>query len=198
MFVQVIKGKVSNAEELDRQLDRWVAELRPNAPGFLGSTSGVTADGTGINFARFDSAEAAAANAARSEQGQWWGEVEKCFDGPVTFRDSTDVELYENGDLDSATFVQVMEGRITDRAAANDLLTRAEPMLREGRPDLLGTVTVFHTDGTYSEVAYFASEADARAGESQEPPAEAAAMMEEWSRLFEVSEFLDLHEPRLI
>ena len=61
MFVQVIEGKVSDSSGLRRQLDRWQAELRPGAAGFLGSTGGVTDDGVGFAIARFESASAAQA-----------------------------------------------------------------------------------------------------------------------------------------
>ena len=45
MFVQVISGRVRDAEQLRTRMDRWIAELSPNAEGWLGSTTGVTADG---------------------------------------------------------------------------------------------------------------------------------------------------------
>ena len=54
MFVQVIEGRVSDREGLHRQMDQWMTDLRPGATGFLGSTAGVTDDGYGIAFARFD------------------------------------------------------------------------------------------------------------------------------------------------
>ena len=40
MFVQVIKGRTSDADGLRRQDERWRAELRSGAKGFLGSTFG--------------------------------------------------------------------------------------------------------------------------------------------------------------
>jgi hypothetical protein len=46
MFVQVIQGHVSDAAQVRAQLDRWVEEVAPGAVGWLGSTSGVTDDGT--------------------------------------------------------------------------------------------------------------------------------------------------------
>ena len=92
MFVQVIEGRVSDREGLHRQMDKWMGDLRPGATGFLGSTAGVTDDGYGIAFARFESAAAAKTNSERPEQGRWWAETEKCFAGEVTFTDSEDVE----------------------------------------------------------------------------------------------------------
>ena len=109
MFVQVIEGKVSDKAGLRRQMDRWEAELRPGAAGFLGSTGGVTDDGVGFAVARFESADAARANSERPQQGEWWAETEKCYDGPVSFTDSEDVEEFLSGGSNDAGFVQVMK-----------------------------------------------------------------------------------------
>ena len=55
MFVQVIKGKVSDSSAIRATLDKWLSELAPGATGWLGSTTGVTDDGTLIGIVRFDS-----------------------------------------------------------------------------------------------------------------------------------------------
>src|SRR4051794_8975001 len=67
MFVQVIEGRVADAERLRDLMERWSTELRPGATGFLGSTAGVTDAGMAIAFARLDSAESARANSQRPE-----------------------------------------------------------------------------------------------------------------------------------
>jgi hypothetical protein len=59
MFVQIIEGRVADRDGLRSQMDRWMAELRPGAEGFLGTTAGVTDDGRAVCFARFASADAA-------------------------------------------------------------------------------------------------------------------------------------------
>src|SRR3712207_6112514 len=118
MFVQVFQGRTSDPDALRAALERWMRELAPGAIGWLGSTDGVTDDGTFVAVARFESAEAAARNSERPEQGQWWAETEKLFDGEVTFRDSEDVDVELYGDPDRAGFVQIMQGRVTDIARA--------------------------------------------------------------------------------
>ena len=45
MFIQVITGKVTDADGFRRQDQKWNDELRPGATGFLGSTAGTTSDG---------------------------------------------------------------------------------------------------------------------------------------------------------
>ena len=42
MFIQVITGKVTDADGFRRQDQKWNDELRPGATGFLGSTAGTT------------------------------------------------------------------------------------------------------------------------------------------------------------
>ena len=48
MFMQVIQGKVKGADQLQRRVEQWRAEVKPGAKGYLGSTSGVTPDGLSV------------------------------------------------------------------------------------------------------------------------------------------------------
>ena len=111
MFVQVITGKVTDTAAVRAGFDRWLEELAPGAKGWLGSTAGVTDDGRVVILARFESEEAARRNSDRPEQGQWWAETAKLFDGEATFRDSTKVMPDLRGDPAQAGFVQVMQGQ---------------------------------------------------------------------------------------
>jgi len=198
MFVQVIEGKVSDKAGLRRQLDRWEADLRPGAAGFLGSTGGVSDDGAGFAIARFESAAAASANSERAEQGAWWAETEKCFDGPVSFTDSEDVEEFLAGGSDEAGFVQIMKhsGR-PGRAAVKELDEQFEKHAKTVRPDLIGGLRIWTGADTAVEVNYFTSEAEARANEKNAPPAELAALFEKYGDLIANSEFIDLRDPWL-
>ena len=121
MFVQVIRGQVSDPEQVHAALNRWSGQLAAGAPGWLGSTAGVTGDGRFVALARFESAEAARRNSDRPEQGQWWMETSRLFTGEVIFRDSNDVTADVNGDPDTAGFVQVMQGRGSDPERAREL-----------------------------------------------------------------------------
>ena len=198
MFVQVIKGRTSQPEALAEAFDRWKAELSPGATGWLGSTGGVTDDGTFIAVARFESEEAARANSARPEQDAWWSETAKLLDGDVTFSDSTDVDVDVNGDPDRAGFVQVMRGRVSDPQRAKELMAEDPGTWAEFRPDVIGNLSIGHQDGGYTMVMYFTSEADAREGETKEMPPQMRAQMEEMSKLnVEEPEFFDLKRPIL-
>ena len=197
MFAQTIRGKVSNPGAVRPVVDRWMTEQGPTVRGWLGSTSGITADNELFVLVRFESEEAAKANSDRPEQGQWWAEMEKLLDGEATFQDSNNVTLDTSGDPDAAGFVQVMVGQVSDPERAQQLMAR-QPDMRELRPDILGSVTVNHDDGKWTMVIYFTSEAEAREGESKQMPPEAAEIMEQLMALsVGQPEFLDLKDPWL-
>ena len=199
MFAQVIQGRTSDPEGLRAAMDRWMAELRPGAVGWLGSTTGVTDDGRAVAVARFESAEAADRNAQRPEQTAWWEATRQLFDGDVTFQDSEDVTVEMTGEPDRAGFVQVMTGQGTDPARARELMAQfPREAMAQLRPDILGTLMIGHDEGRWTQVIYFTSEAEAREGERKEPPPEFAALMDELTRI-SVGEptFLDLRTPIL-
>ena len=197
MFAQIIRGKVSDPTAVRPVVDRWMTELGPTAKGWLGSTSGVTDDNEVFVLVRFESEEAARANSDRPEQGAWWAEMEKVFDGEPTFQDSNDVQVDTSGDPDAAGFVQVMTGQVTDPDRAKQLMAE-QPDMRALRPDILGSVSVGHEDGKWTMVIYFTSEADAREGEAKADAPEALKAMEEMQALsVGQPEFLDLKTPWL-
>ena len=138
MFVQVIEGRVADADRLRQKLDEWNEKLRPGATGFLGSTAGVTDDGRAICFARFESADAAQANSDRPEQGQWWAETESCFDGDVSFSNSDDVDTFLAGGSNDAGFVQVMKSHDVDREQVEALDKEFRDVAATVRPDVIG------------------------------------------------------------
>ena len=198
MFVQVIQGKVSDAAPLRAQLDKWVAEVAPGAVGWLGTTSGVTDDGTFVALARFESPEAAQQNSDRPEQGEWWDQTAGLFSGEPEFHDSTTVEVDTPGDPDRAGFVQVMQGRASDPDRARELMSSDPTDWSEFRPDILGSVSVGHDEDAWTMAIYFTSEEEARKGEQKEPPPEMQEMMKEMDSLT-IGEpvFLDLRDPWL-
>lgn len=196
MFVQVIEATTSDPAAVRAMVDRWVEELSPGATGWLGSTGGFTADGRLVAVVRFDSEESARANSDRPEQGEWWAELSKLFDGEATFRDSTRVLVDVRGNPDEAGFVQVMQGGSTDPDRAWRLMEEDETDWSAFRPDILGSLSIGHADGRWTMVNYFTSEAAAREGEQKEPPAELQQQMEELMSLSTGEpEFLDLTEP---
>jgi hypothetical protein len=197
MFVQVIQGRVRDAEQLRARMDRWITDLSPNAEGWLGSTTGVTADGIGVALARFESADAARRNSERPEQGQWWADTQTLFDGEVTFHDCSDAQAFAGGGSDDAGFVQVIQGRYTDLEKGLELMRRSEEPLRELRPDVLGGLMCLHGDGGFTQAVYFTSEAEARANEQKQPPPDVQAMLEEEGGIMTDVVYFDLTDPWL-
>lgn len=198
MFVQVFQGPVSDPAQVKTTFDRWVAELAPGADGWLGSTAGVTDDGTLVALARFASEEAARRNSDRPEQGAWWAQMADLFTGEPVFHESTAVDVDDHGDLDSAGFVQVMQGRTTDGDRARELINDDDPAWEDFRPDVLGSLSAIHDPDGWTMAIYFTSEADARAGEQKEPPeAIRAAMAELDSLAIGETSYFDLRDPWL-
>ncbi len=198
MFVQVIRGQVTDPEQVHAALDRWSEQLAAGAPGWLGSTAGVTEDGQFVALARFESEEAARRNSDRPEQHQWWVETSKLFAGDVTFRDSSDVDVDVNGNPDEAGFIQVMQGRGSDPERARELMAQNPDDWAAFRPDVIGSVAVGQEGGAYTMALYFTSEEAAREGERKEPPPQLKAQMEEMNQLsIGEPEFLDLRQPWL-
>ena len=198
MFIQIIEGRTERPEELHERLEIWQRDLMPDAVGYLGSTGGCTSSGDCILIARFESRAAAQKNSDRPEQGKWWAETEKCFDGPVRFHDTDDVQLMTHGEMDSAHFVQVMEGHVSNRPRLAELERESDPILAELRPDLLGSVTAYFGDDEFAEVAYFTSEAEARRAEQGEMPEDMASKFAEWEQLMKVEKYIDITDPWLV
>jgi hypothetical protein len=198
MFVQVIEGRITDAEQMHAALDRWDRDLSSGASGYLGSTEGVTDDGRFIGIVRFESEAEARRNSQRPEQDRWWQETSRLFSEPPTFHDSTNVMEDIVGDPDRATFVQFMQGRGSDPQRARELMSQDSEEWAKFRPDILGSVAVEYDDGSYTMAAYFTSEAEARKGEQKEPPPKMKAQMDEMNSLnIGEPEFFDIKKPWL-
>jgi hypothetical protein len=196
MFVQVIQGQVTDAEQAHAAFDRWMEELAPEATGWLGTTAGVTEDGRLIALARFDSADAARRNSESPAQDKWWHEFSSVLTGDATFHDTEDVMLDVHGEPDTAGFVQVMQGKGSNSERARELMASDPEEWAAFRPDVVASVAAMYGDGDYTMAMYFTSEADAREGEQKEPPEKLKAQMDELNSLAAgPPEFFDLKQP---
>lgn len=194
MFVQIMQGKVKDAELLRKQMDVWERDYKPHAIGFLGSTSGIDDDGNFIAIARFESEEAARTNSERPEQGEWWESMTSAFDGDVEFTNCTEVDAMLGGGSDSAGFVQIMRGRAVDPDKMRGTAEQMEKELQKARPDILGGLAAWHGDRKFTQVIYFTSEDAARKGEQEMPDDPTAS---EWGSMIDGEiTFIDLREPR--
>jgi hypothetical protein len=193
MFIQVFQGQLADPELWRRQSQTWLTEIRPMARGFLGFTSGITSSGYAVTVARFESEAQARADSDLPEQGAWFEQTAKAFDGDVIFHDCVEVDVMLAGGSDQAGFVQVMQGRAKDQQAmrASDQAMEAE--LRRIRPDLIGGIVGWHGDGGgFTQVSYFTSESEARRNEKA--MADSTLMTQFQSMLDGVPTFYDFTE----
>ena len=197
MFVQIIQAKVKDADGVRSEIETWQKELSGDAVGYLGSTGGITPDGRFIMMARFSSEEEAMKNSDKPEQGEWWNRLSQHFQGEASFFNTSQVDTYLDGGSDTAGFVQVMQGKVTDTAKARELADKMTEEMPERRPDVMGGVTGYQDDGTFFDFIYFTSLEEARRNEkemSENPP----ESMGEWAAIMDGDiTYYDLEEPLL-
>jgi hypothetical protein len=197
MFVQVIRGKITDAAAVGSALDRWERDVAPSAKGFLGSTGGVTDDGTLLAVVRFESSDAAERNSNRPEQQAWWEEMSGLFAGEPIFYDCSTVDGHMAGGADDAGFVQVTMCRVSDVPEARKFGAKFAEIASNVRPDMIGFVDAFTADGKCVTTSYFHSEEATREAEKAEMPAEHQAVFEGFRALVSDFEYFDLRNPRL-
>jgi hypothetical protein len=195
MYIQVIQGRCNDADRLKKQLDLWEQTIADGADGWLGSTSGVTDDGTSVAVVRFESKAQADANSARPEQDAWWRETSACFDGEPSFTNYDDAFEWLGGGSDDAGFVQVMRGRVGNPDGFRTFSQQPMEGLSEMRPEIIGGTVAIADDGDFTQTIYFTSEAAAREGEKTEMPADAQRDMEQAMGDISDLTYLDLRNP---
>ena len=194
MFIQIIQGKCTRADELRSLLQTWHRDLSAGATGWLGATYGFADDDMFLGVVRFESREAAMANSERPEQGQWAKELLSVMDGQVEFHDCADVSLMLDGGSDSAGFVQIIRGRVADPSGLKALMTDAD-MLHDVRPEIIGATLGLEEDGTFTETVAFTDEAAARDGERRMYPEMPADRRQALESAMAGASFWDIHEP---
>lgn len=191
MFIQVIQGKIADVDGLRSAVQRWSDEIAPHVTGWLGTTGGVTADGTAIAVVRFESEEAARRNSDRPEQQQWWAEASKHFAGEVTFHDCTETLKFLDGGSDDAGFVQVIRGKVDDVERLKAMAAHDDDLHRM-RPEILGATLAIEKDGTFTQTVAFTDEESARRGEAQDVPDDVREVLE---YAMSGATFFDLRHP---
>lgn len=197
MIVRALRGRVTDVEAGRAMLERWEHEVAPNAVGLLGATAGVTDDGWLLQVARFESPADADATNASPELKAWSADATKLFDGPATRYECPTVDAHIGKDCDQACFVQVTTCRVSDVAAAREFGGKFAEIAGAVRPDLLGFVDSFTSDGQCVTTSYFPSEDAAREGEQAEMPPEHQEVFQGFRSLVSDFEYFDLRNPRL-
>ncbi len=197
MHVQVVRGRTADPDGVRDAMERWRRDLAPSVASWLGATAGVTQDGRYIALVRFESERAAKADSFRPVQDAWWADTSGLFDGEVTVRDGTAAYTHMTGDPHRAGFVQVIQGRTSDRRRFRELLRAEEPFFA-CRPDCLGEFVVEHGENAWTMALFCTSEDEVRAGELKAMPAEWQAVFAEQQQLMiGEPEIFDLREPWL-
>ncbi|HVL89316.1 MAG TPA: hypothetical protein VM841_03670 [Actinomycetota bacterium] len=190
MFVQIIRAKVADADGIN---SAWQEQRDATAEGFLGATGGITTKGELLIAARFENRELAMKNSASEEQTARWNQLEKMLAGPAEFLESEDVDMPKEGSGD-AGFVQMMRATVKDRKAYEAIEEKFDQFAGL-RPDLIGHMTVWLPGNRIHIVDWFTTEAEARAGEKKEMPAEMQALFAEWQSLCSDVEWFDISAP---
>jgi hypothetical protein len=191
VFIQVIQGKTSRADDLRSLAEAWRDEGGVGAVGYLGGTYGVTDEGDFVGIVRFTSREDAMANSARPETGAFAEKMGALMEGPVSFHDCGDVTTWLDGGSDDAGFVQVITGHLDDAAPLKAMAEHTED-LRAMRPEIIGGTLAIADDGTFFQTVYFTDEAAARSGEQVPPPEDVRATLEP---VMAAATFYDLTRP---
>jgi hypothetical protein len=195
MFVQIVRARVADAAAVHAAHQRWYAELAAAAPGWLGTTAGVSGDGDFIRLARFTSRQAAEDIAGRPEQAAWWARTAELFTGEVSVTGSGAAYEDRGGASPAAGFVQVIQRRVRDVPRARQILTALSPLVAQVRPEDIGTLIVEHDGDRFTVAVFFTSEQEARGTERAPAPALKALREEQNALGVEPPRFYDLRPP---
>lgn len=150
VHVHVARGRTADPDGVRDAMERWRRDLAPSVASWPGATAGVTQDGRYIALVRFEFERAAKADSVRPEQVAWWAaDTSGLFDGEVTVRDGMAACTHMRGDPHRAGFVQVIQGRTSDRRRFRELLRAEEPFFA-CRPDGLGEFVVEHGESAWT------------------------------------------------
>jgi hypothetical protein len=159
MFIQGIRGIGADPDRLRESIQLWGHDIGPGAVGWLGSTGGITKDGTFVALMRFDAKQSMLRNRARSVQHNWFvRNLSALFPQEVEFDDSVEVWTTWGGGSDDAGFVRVVRGRVDDEQRLRDLDGELAALADGTRPGgVIGGVVALHGGGEFTRATYFAS-----------------------------------------
>ena len=185
MFVQVMKGHLQDPSAVRPTLDDWLENVAPGSSGWLGTTSGTTADGEWVSVVRFESPAAARESMRRPEQSEWWAKVAHVGGAAAESHECTRVFAAPSEQPREVGFVQVRQGRVKDPERSLALMSATLPQMVQFRPDVVGRLIAAHDDdpGAFTQLSYFTSEQEAREGERKPPPPELTPQMVEMASL---------------
>ena len=189
VFLLLARGPASDPEIVRRRWDEWHEREASKNAGWLGSTGGVASGGewlAAVRYASEDPARAAARAALDSD----------FFAAATTVEVTGDVHVLEgNGSPTGGRFVQFMRARVPDRHRLEAIEAAMGSQFAALRRDFLSGLRAWTGPDRLTVVDWFTSEADARAGEAIDIPADLGARFGEWMSLLHDVEWYDLNQP---
>lgn len=176
-------GRTSDAAEFERTVAALIGHWQRTGD-LLGATAGVTDAGEAVVVL---TAVEGGANGAVDD-------VLRSLHGGQLLR-ATDVRVYDGPSAD-AGFVQVIAGRSRDPRRTDEIEAEVLPAIHASREEILGSVRIWAGERLV-ELAYFTSEAAARAGERQPLEPRHLVAFGEWQGLLHDLRHLDLARPLL-
>jgi hypothetical protein len=163
MFVLTVAARTSAPDSLRRHVLTWRADVGISATGWLGSTAGVSGDGTFIFMLRFESEEAWLITSGVPEYANWWQVCGHHLDTTPSFTPSTAVTGILAGGSDDAEAVRVVQGRATpSRLEAS--VRQLDTVPAAARAGVIGGLVAWHDDEQFTEALYFAAPAPGQLG----------------------------------
>lgn len=189
LVVLLARGPAGDPDILHRRWEDWHEQVGSENTAWLGSTGGITSGGEWLTAVRYSSEEAARAAA----QG---GGGPDLLNATATVEVTGDVQLVEgNGSPAGGRFVQFMRARVPDRHRFEAVEAAVGDKFATVRRDFLAGFRAWTGPDRLTVVDWFTSEAEARAGEAIEIPADLGALFGEWMSLLHDVEWYDLADP---
>ncbi|HVM00892.1 MAG TPA: hypothetical protein VM324_16500 [Egibacteraceae bacterium] len=194
MFLRIVQARCTDEQAVRRLWKEW-ADAAATISGWLGSTGGVTREGTLFLLSRYDSAQAARAHADSAQHAAWLEAAGAGLDGAPTVRETADVHAVGDPEPAEAGFLQIMEARVADRRRWEEIEEGLADAFTAHRPDFVGGYRAWVSADRVCAVDYFTSEAEARAGEAKPPPPDLQAGFEQWIAMLDEIVWHNIADP---
>ena len=166
VFVLLARGPADDPDILRRRWEEWHERVGPGNAGWLRSTGGIASGGEWLAAVLYSSEESARA-VAQAPAGPDF------LTSATTVEVTGDVQLVEgNGSPAGGGFVQFMRARVPDRQRLEAVEAAMGDRFAALRRDFLAGLRAWTGPNRLTVVDWFTSEADARAGEAIEIPAD--------------------------
>jgi hypothetical protein len=155
MFVLKAKARTTRPDAVREHVLAWSADVGSIATGWLGCTSGVSADGHWIFLMRFVSPEAAWITSDLPGYERWWRACRHDLSTPPVFAESTRVRGILRGGSDDAATVTITDG-IASPEQLSAIVGRLENLAPAERAAVIGGFIAWHDHEQFTEALYLA------------------------------------------